>query len=231
MNRAILAILSASLLLVLSAAACESGAAHDAPDGGNPQTSARTPEGTPTPSSTSEEGASPDRKPATVVDSALPMDVEMARFRKGLENPRALETGAGSRDALVRDVVEALASQDTMAFEDLAVDRAAWAWLYYPASKTAQPPYELPPGLAWFQLQEANRKGVLRALRRLGGHELELAGYSCDPKPTVEGDNRIWIGCELDLGVDGKDPVPVRLFSSILERDGRFAVLSYQNDY
>lgn len=228
MNRALIPV---ALLLVVATAACENGSAHGAPDARSSEAPTEVAHESGTSAAPAERTAADDERPATVVDSALPMDVAMARFRKGLENPRTLKTGVGSRDALVRDVVDALASRDTMAFEDLAVDRAAWAWLYYPTSKTAHPPYELPPGLAWFQLQEANRKGVLRALRRLGGHELELSGYSCAPKPTVEDDNRIWIGCELELAIDGKDPVPVRLFSSILERDGRFAVLSYQNDY
>ena len=95
----------------------------------------------------------------------------------------------------------------------------------------AKPPYELPPALAWFQLQETNRKGALRALRELGGHELDYRGYTCGPEPSVEADNRVWTGCLVTVGRDGDAPIPLKLFGAILERDGRFAVLSYDNDF
>jgi hypothetical protein len=172
-----------------------------------------------------------DEPKTTVVDSVLPMDVALDRFRADLAEPDRLRSGADSRDALVRSVVDALAASDTAAFEALAVNRAEWAWLYFPWSAVAKPPYELPAALAWFQAQERNRRGVLRALRDLGGHALNLRGYTCDPEPAREGANRIWTGCAVTLSRDGGDPVTLRLFGGLLERDGRFAVLSYSNDF
>jgi hypothetical protein len=165
-----------------------------------------------------------------VVDSLVPIDVALEHFRDGLPKPEGLGGGAGHRDTLVRRVIDALQASDTMAFERLAVNRAEWAWLYYPTNVLAKPPYELPPALAWFQLQGGNRKGVFRALREFGGHRLDYRGYRCNPEPTVEGENRIWIGCTVTLGRDGGAPVAIQLFSALLERGGRFAVLSYDND-
>jgi hypothetical protein len=170
------------------------------------------------------------RRAGDVIDSVLPMDVALGRFRKELPQPDSLR-GVGNRDTLVLGVIQALRSSDTLAFERLAVNRAEWAWLFYPTNVQAKPPYELPPGLAWFQLQEANRKGVFRALRELGGHTLDYRGYRCDPNPTIEGDNRLWTGCVVTLGRDGAAPVTLRLFGAILERGGRFAILSYANDF
>jgi hypothetical protein len=166
-----------------------------------------------------------------VVDSVIPMDVALGRFRADLSEPSGLHSGAASRDELVSRMVQALESNDTTAFEGLAVDRAEWAWLYFPTNVLSKPPYELPPALAWFQLQEANRKGVLRALRELGGHEIDYRGYECSAEPTVEGDNRLWTGCRVTLARDGTEQVTLRLFGSILERDGRFAVLTFDNDF
>jgi hypothetical protein len=164
------------------------------------------------------------------MDSVLPMDVALDRFRKDLPRPDSLR-GVTNRDTLVLRVIEALRTSDTTAFERLAVNRAEWVWLFYPTNVQAKPPYELPPGLAWFQLQETNRKGVFRALRELGGHTLDYQGYRCDPNPTVEGENRLWTGCVVTLGRDGAAPVTLRLFGAILERGGRFAILSYANDF
>lgn len=170
------------------------------------------------------------RRPGIVIDSVVPTDLAMDRFRKDLPQPDSLR-GVSSRDMLVLGIVEALRAGDTLAFERLAVNRAEWAWLFYPTNIQSKPPYELPPGLAWFQLQETNRKGVFRALRELGGHRLDYRGYRCDTQPVVEGDNRLWTGCRVTLARDAAAPITVRLFGAILERGGRFAVLSYANDF
>ena len=174
--------------------------------------------------------AQPDAAPIRV-DSILPMDVALERFRADLREPTRLTSGAGTRDALVRDVIVALAASDTAALARLAVDRAEWAWLYFPTSPVAKPPYELPPGLAWMQLREGSRKGALRALRELGGHRLDLRDYTCAEAPRAEGDNRLWTGCRVTLSRDGAEAVTLSLFGAILERDGHFAILSFTNDF
>jgi hypothetical protein len=169
--------------------------------------------------------------PTVVVDSVIPMGEALARFRRDLPPVASLAGGAASRDALVHRVVDALANNDTTAFERFAVTRAEYAWLYFPTTAIAHPPYELPPALAWFQLQERSRKGVTRALRELGGHRIDLRGYRCAPQPRVEGDNRIWSDCRVTVSRDGARAVTLHLFGAILERGGRFTIVSYQNDF
>jgi hypothetical protein len=127
-------------------------------------------------------------------------------------------------------VVRALAAQDTAALERLALGLSEFAWLYYPSSVLAEPPYELPPGLAWLQIGEENRRNVYRALALLGGKRLRYVGHSCGETPSQEGENRIWSQCSVTLAVDGEEAAPVRILSSIVERDGRFVVLSYASD-
>jgi hypothetical protein len=168
----------------------------------------------------------------TPVDSVIPIPVALARFR--VDIPQALEGlhgGAPSRDSLVSALVGALARRDAPALEALTVGRAEYAYLYYPTTRISKPPYELPPGLAWFRLQEADRKGALRALRTLGGPGLRLLGYSCDGSPADEGENRVWSGCMVDLRKPDGSETRVRLFGAILERAGRFKVLSFENDF
>lgn len=176
-------------------------------------------------------GGTSARPSPSVIDSVFPIDVMLDRFRVDIPEARELSSGASSRDSLVERVVRALVGADTLAFEELTVDLSEWAWLYYPTSAQALPPYELPPGMAWLQVQQNNRTGVLRALQRLEGQALEYQGYSCDPDPTVEGENTIWVGCLVTLARADQGPTAIRLFSSILERNGQFAVLSYANDF
>ena len=193
-------------LLVLAVAACE----RDAPvaeDEANATTNAAT------------------------VDSVLPMPVMLERFRAGLVQPQRMTSGAATRDELVERIVTALERSDTMAFEPLAMGVEEFAWLYYPTAPTAQPPYELPPGVAWLQIQQRNRDGVLRALREFGGMDLSFGGYRCAAEPTSEGENRMWNDCVVTLARAGEPARELRLFGTILERDGRFAVVSFTNDF
>jgi len=175
--------------------------------------------------------ATPEASPTGVVDSIIPIDSALRRFRADLPAVASLASGATSLAGLVRELVTALAAHDTLALERLAVNRAEYAWLYYPGTPISRPPYELPPALAWFQLQEANRTGALRLFRTFGGRHLELQGQGCAGEPVTEGANRVWTRCVVTLGVDGKAPARQRLFSAVLERDGRFAFLSFHNDF
>ena len=182
-------------------------------------------------------GAEPPAKTAAadsspgVVDSVFPMDVMLARFRAGSEEPSGLSSGAATRDELVREVILALEASDTLRFEQLAVNLPEYAWLYFPTAKVAQPPYELAPSLAWFRVQEGNRQGVFRALREMGGRKLEYRGYRCGAEPIVEGENRVWTECLVQVSREPGEPAELPIFGSILERGGRFAILSYGNDF
>lgn len=191
-----------ALLLLLASSACGRGEAR---------------EGTP--------------PPAAPVDSARATREALARFRA--ETPgTAAELGgafATDRDTLVARVVRALERADTLAFEPMAVNRAEFAYLYYESNPQSRPPYELPPELMWMQMLEHNRKGVLRALDRFGGKPLGLRGYACEGEER-QGENRVFTGCILRLRPEGGDTVSIRLFGAIIERGGRYKVLSYAND-
>ena len=186
------------------------------------------PDGSATASKVSARPAAPT---AAVIDSALPMDTLLARFRRDVPKAAALHSDVKSRDELVRQVVSAMARSDSAAIQRLSVNLSEYAWLYFPTTKVARPPYEVPPAFAWFQVQEKNRRGSLRALRELGGHRVLLKGYHCDIDPVVEDQNRIWSGCVVTVSRDGAPPTDLKLFGAVLERGGRFAVLSYQNDF
>ena len=167
----------------------------------------------------------------TVVDSVVPIGEALARFRADVgEVPTGHRGGADSPEALARETMRLLAAADTSAFAALTVDRAEFAWLYYESSPLAKPPYELPPALMWFQLQQGNRIGLFRLLRELGGRRLEYERLVCDRHPVVQGENRLWSGCRVRLAVDGETR-ELRLFGAMLERGGRVKMLSYDNDF
>lgn len=168
--------------------------------------------------------------PGTYVDSILPPEEEMRRFREGLAEPAALAGGARSRDALVRAFVRAVEGEDTAAVRRMIVSRAEFAYLYYPSTGFVRPPRRMSPALLWFLMTQDSEKGIGRLFERRGGSTLGYLRTHCDPAPRVEGRNRLWEHCAVTLRREGVTKTE-RLFGTILERDGRFKFLSYKNEY
>lgn len=180
----------------------------------------------------------------TSVDSTFPIEVELQRFRAGITRaPDSLAMVAESREELVRRFIYALEAGDSLSLSALLLDRAEFAYLYYPSSQYSREPYRLDPALLWFLIGENGHKGHTRALRRYGGRSLGYAGHRCDPEPKREGENLLWTGCVLlstQSGEHGRqnagaqprvdlDEPGTRLFGTIIERAGRFKFVSYAN--
>jgi hypothetical protein len=165
-----------------------------------------------------------------IVDSALPPEEAMRRFREGLPVVTRLEHGARSRDALVQRFARAVERRDTADVRAMVLSRAEFAHLYFPSSALSRPPYQQPPALAWFLILANSQKGISRVFERHAGRPLGLRSYACKEPPRRDGENVVWDGCRLQLDSSGR-VLTRRLFGSIIERDGRYKFLSYANDY
>jgi hypothetical protein len=166
---------------------------------------------------------------SAVVDSVLPREEALRRFRTGLRQVDSLTGGSESRDALVSALMRALAAEDTAAIAGLAVSRSEFAYLYYPTASEGLPPYDLEPGLMWFMLFERSNQGVRNLLQRYGGTRMEVLDHHCGTGHRQEGENRVYGPCVVRWRSTAGDTVAARLFSRILDRDGRFKFLSYAN--
>jgi hypothetical protein len=166
---------------------------------------------------------------AGVVDSAVPREVALARFRECCARVESLSGGAPSRDALVRRFVRALETRDTAALRALRLTRSEFAWLYYETSPQGLPPYNLSPSLMWFLLEGNGSKGIARALDEYGGTPLGYVAYECDPVTSGEGRNTLTGPCTVRRVEPDGDTVRVRLFGLLIERGGRWKFLSYSN--
>jgi hypothetical protein len=166
-----------------------------------------------------------------VVDSILPIPELLRRFRADLgPDPQRLAGGAESREALVRRFARAVETLDTAAVRELVLSRREFAYLYYPETPLARPPYEAPPALLWFQISEGSNKGVTRLLRRLGGRPLGVVDHACAATPERQGPNRLWQRCTVRHVRAPGDTVRARMFGSVIERGGRYKFVSYAND-
>ena len=173
----------------------------------------------------------PERARAGVVDSALPIELLLDRFR--LATPETLTTlsgGADSPERLAQSLLTALAARDSAATTSLVLSRGEFAWLYYPHTRFVAPPYELGPELVWLTHAAASKKGERRILARFGGRPLRLVSLTCPERSTREGPNRIMADCELRIADGDAGPRTLRLFGALLNRDGRYKFLSYAND-
>ncbi len=165
-----------------------------------------------------------------VVDSILPIEEHLRRFREALgERPDTLRHASPSLHDLAARWAAAVAARDTAALYTMALDAAEFAWLYYPGSRMSRPPYEAPPGLLWSQITASSDEGVRAAVRLLGGRRIEVVGVRCPTGATVEGANRIHERCLTTLRVDGVRREEARVFGSVVERDGRFKLLGLAN--
>lgn len=161
-------------------------------------------------------------------DSAIPIQEALNRFRRYLPHPTALDGGSDSREQLVQSFVRTLEKRDTVALSRMALGIGEFAWLYYPSSPLSRRPYELAPGLMWFQLQGESNRGAARLLDQRAGRPLGYLGHTCGT-PRVEGANRLYPYCGLQRMTESGNTVTERLFGLIVEREGRYKFLSYAN--
>src|SRR5690606_8930718 len=127
----------------------------------------------------------------TVVDSVVPIPAALERFRAELPGVTTLRGGADSVEGLVLEVARLLEQSDTLGFEGITINAAEFAYLYYESTPLARPPYEMPPALMWFQLQQANRTGVFRLMREFAGREMGVVQAACDTPSEPQGESRI----------------------------------------
>lgn len=170
-------------------------------------------------------------QPGYIVDSILPIEEHLRRFRAGVPPVRDFEGGAVSRDLLVQSFMRSLQSADTAALVRLTISRAEFAYLVYPASPLSAPPYAQAPDLVWMRHVAESSTGLTRLLGRVPGTRLWLRTWSCSEPPIIEGANRIWCDCVVRFAPQGGVMQTMQLFSSIIERQGQFKILSYANAF
>lgn len=171
--------------------------------------------------------------PGYVVDSILPVEEELRRFKENVGGERVtmLQGAASSRDSLVQKFLKALQASDTSALRAMVLNAREFAWLVYPESPNTKPPYKQSPALVWNQIENPSASGFTRLVRRLGGEHVVYAGYSCSKHPDQQGRNTIWTNCRMRLGEPGENVRARRLFGSIIERDGQFKLVSFANEF
>ena len=171
--------------------------------------------------------------PGYVIDSVLPVEEELRRFRAAVGGSAVTEFqhASGSREELVRRFVRDLASRDTTDLRRAAISPREFADLIYPDSPNTRPPYRQSPGFVWMQISGQSTSGLTRAVARRANQQLTYLGHTCASSPELQGANRLWLRCAIRLASPAGDTTTERLFGTIVERDGRFKFVSYANQF
>ncbi|HEU4884582.1 MAG TPA: hypothetical protein VFT45_20165 [Longimicrobium sp.] len=175
--------------------------------------------------------STPDAQAAVPVDSIRAPAEALALFRDGLPIVDSLSGGAPSRDSLVARFTDAVARQDTAAIRAMVLDRAEYGWIYFPSLQRMNPATHLQPEVMWMLQAQESEKGITRVMRRLGGGQARLGAYACEAEPRVEGANRYWDACTVETDAQDGQKATLKLFGSLIERGGRWKIVSYANDF
>jgi hypothetical protein len=175
--------------------------------------------------------AAPEAEAAVRVDSIRPPAEALARFRDGLPIADALSGGAPSRDSLVARFVDAVTRQDTAAIQEMVLSRAEYGWIYFPSLQRMNPRTNMQPEVMWMLHTQESQKGITRVLRRLGGGQARFGAYACEDAPQVEEANRYFHQCTVRTIAPDGETAPLKLFGSMIERGGRWKIVSYGNDF
>jgi hypothetical protein len=171
--------------------------------------------------------------PGYVIDSILPVEEEMRRFRAAIGGTAVdtLRNASRTRDALVERFVKAITVQDSVELRSMLLDAREFVDLVYPESPSTKPPYRQSPGLVWRSIQAPSEMGFRRLMRRASGLQVTLASYRCNVTPLRQGKNVLWSGCHLELVNARGVKETHRLFGTIIEREGRYKFVSYKNEF
>ena len=70
-----------------------------------------------------------------------------------------------------------------------------------------------------------------RLLKRRGGVQFQYVDHTCKPAPEIQGDNKLWTGCQLRVVGPERDTTTQRWFGVIVERGGTFKFLTLANQF
>lgn len=174
-------------------------------------------------------GAGQPPSATATIDSVIPREVALERFRGGLQEPAGLVDGAPTRDSLFRLALRALTERDASLIRRLTLSRAEFAWYYYPSNPQAYPPYDLDPEMMWFLLLGNSDNGVRQALHAYGGRPLQYRDGRCEGDSSVQGENVLWGPCSLGYAEPDGHRGEERLLKVVILRGGKYKVVSWAN--
>jgi hypothetical protein len=127
-------------------------------------------------------------------------------------------------------VLDRLAARDRGTLLSLAVDEDEFRELVWPELPSARPEVNLPVEYAWGRLSQNSRLHLARTLAAHGGRRYTLVAVRFGDQPQQYASFTVHPEAELDVRDVTGAVMTLRLFGSLLERDGHWKVFSYVVD-
>lgn len=142
----------------------------------------------------------------------------------------ALEGSRGSADELARAVLDALQQRDLEALRGLALSEQEFREHVWPELPAARPERNLPFSYVWGDLFQKSESMLLRTIEAHGGRHYELVRIGFRGETTPYASYLVHRDGELTIKDEEGVERQLRVFGSVLEKDGRFKVFSYVVD-
>jgi hypothetical protein len=135
-----------------------------------------------------------------------------------------------SADALVKDVLAALEHRDAVQLRQLALSEAEFRDTIWPELPAARPERNLTADYVWREQRAKSEAGLQSVLADYGGKPLNLVRLEFRGETTQH--RTFLVRRDATVVVRGPDveEQTLRLFGSIVEREGGFKIFSYNVD-
>lgn len=135
-----------------------------------------------------------------------------------------------SAEAAAHAVLDALARRDAAALRQLPLDAHEFRTVVWPELPASRPEANLPVDYVWGSLHQTSAGNMVQILSEHGGRRYQLAEVRFRGETTRYASFSIHRKVELIVGDATGDTRRVRLFGSLLERSGRWKVVSFVID-
>jgi hypothetical protein len=143
--------------------------------------------------------------------------------------PPPLQHTFESPEAAARAVLEALAARDAAALRRLTLDEAEFRDHIWPSLPAARPERNLPLSYVWGDLNQKSGTSLTRTLEEHGGRRFQLEEVVLGPS-TEYAAFKTHARTMLRVREAGGEPRDIRVFGSLVEKNGRWKVFSYVSD-
>ena len=144
--------------------------------------------------------------------------------------PKPLSHAFESPEALARVVLDALAARDQATLGALPLSATEFRQIVWPELPSSRPEVNLPVEYAWGDLSTKSRGHLGATLDEWGGRRLALVRLEFRGDTTAYKTFSVHRDAQLTVRTDTGEERRIRLFGSILERDGQFKLFSYVVD-
>ncbi len=147
----------------------------------------------------------------------------------GVTEPPApvLENTRPTAEAVVREALARLRAEDREGLLALAMNQEEFRRIVYPRLPASRPERNTSADFIWSQHEMRHVEGFDRTFRRFRGQQWELVKLEFTGETTDYGDYRVHRNSRLVVRTPDGAERTVRLFGSMLERDGAFKIYSF----